>query len=219
MDLVCTPKSTISMMMTAYFVGVMLNCLYAHIPDRLGRRKSVIYGTGVSLIAQVLIMFFPSFGVRTFGFFVLGLSQIKLSQSYVWVSECVPMQSRAMAYTVINIVDASPMIVTCCWFLFVQREWFILNTIMLVVSFLAFGLAFICPESPRWLLVNGHREKSIETFNSIAAFNGSKTRLNINQRFTEEAMINLAKKKDLNQGVSLKSPLIAPVLMNQISLK
>jgi MFS family permease len=195
MDLVCTPKPVISMMMTFFFIGVILNSLYAHIPDRIGRRKSVIYGTGVSLVGQTIMVFCSNFTLRTLGFFILGLSQIKASQSYVWCSECVPLSSRSRVFTIINIFDASPMVVTCTWFMFVESDWYLLNLIMLSISYVAFALAFLCPESPRWLLVNGMKEQAIEAFNSIAASNGSQSRIPEDTIFNEEAQVEMTKKK------------------------
>ena len=51
MDLMCTPLTKISFMLTLYFVGSITGGLFAAIPDRIGRKKSVIYGMALSCLA------------------------------------------------------------------------------------------------------------------------------------------------------------------------
>ena len=51
MDLMCTPVTKISLMYSMYFVGNLAGGFLSVIPDRIGRKKSVIYGMGVGLAA------------------------------------------------------------------------------------------------------------------------------------------------------------------------
>ena len=95
MDLMCTPIANISFMYSMFFIGTISGALLVVIPDRIGRKKSVIYGMIVSIIAQVTMLLVPNILVRTLGFFVLGFSNLKNSQSYVWSSECVPLKKRS----------------------------------------------------------------------------------------------------------------------------
>ena len=90
MDLMCTPVTKVSLMFTMLFVGTIASGFLAVIPDRIGRRKSVIGGMAVSLASQIVMLFMPSLVARSICFFVLGFSNLKNSQSYVWASECVP---------------------------------------------------------------------------------------------------------------------------------
>ena len=53
----------------------------------------------------------------------MGLSQIKNSVTYVWLSECVPTELKPRAYTVINIIDAVPMAVFCAYVAYVDKSW------------------------------------------------------------------------------------------------
>ena len=100
------------------------------------------------------MLFVPSMYVRSAGFFLIGLSNLKNSQSYVWSSESVPFVNRPSAFTIINVVDCAPTLVTGLFYIFFSRNWFIIYAINIVFSISAFGLAFICPESPRWYLYN-----------------------------------------------------------------
>ena len=51
MDLMCTPITSISFMYSMLFIGTIAGGFLAAIPDRIGRKKSVIYGMGVSILA------------------------------------------------------------------------------------------------------------------------------------------------------------------------
>ena len=54
-----------------------------------------------------------------------------------------------------------------------------------MVSISAFFLAFVCPESPRWLLYNNRQDEAIEALNYIAKFNCSAERIPIDAIFQE----------------------------------
>ena len=149
----------------------------AMIPDRIGRKKSVIGGMAVSLAAQIVMLFLPSLLARSICFFVMGFANLKTSQSYVWASECVPFERRSRAFTIINVVDAFPTLVTGLFYLLVARDWFTIYAINVGVSVTALILAFICPESPRWLLYNNRKADAIEALNYMAKFNGSEARI------------------------------------------
>ena len=124
------------------------------IPDRIGRRKSVIGGMAVSIAAQTVMLFYSNMIIRAVCFFIMGFSNLKNSSAYVWSSECVPFDRRAKAFTIINIVDAMPTFITGLFYLLVARDWFTIYAINVAVSITALMLAFFCPESPRWLLYN-----------------------------------------------------------------
>ena len=52
-----------------------------------------------------------------------------------------------------------------------------MNLLSLSVSWLAFILCFVCPESPKWLLNNKLKTEAIEALNYIAWFNGIPNRI------------------------------------------
>ena len=79
MNLACMSKTKISFMIIFYFLGTILNGLFAHLPDSKGRKKSVIIGMAISVFAQTLIIFVNDYVYRSIGFFLLGMSQIKVS--------------------------------------------------------------------------------------------------------------------------------------------
>jgi len=165
MDLKCLTTASISLLITAYYVGFSVGGLLFGFPDKYGRKKSLIMGLGMSCVAQTVTIFVPNFWVRFAMFGLNGLSQIKNSVSYVWLSECTSQPYKSSAFTAINIVDALPMVITCLYFMFVSEQWVYLSTFFCAISYLALALAFICPESPRWLLVKGNSVAAIRTLN------------------------------------------------------
>ena len=116
--------------------------------------------------------------VRGLCFGVIGMcSTAKNSITYVWLSECVPKHYKSRAYTSINILDAVSIGVFCAYVSYIDQNWLTINLIVLGLAYVAVFLAFLCPESPRWLLVNGRREEAIRTLNYMAKFNGKSNRI------------------------------------------
>ena len=64
------------------------------------------------------------------------------------------------------------MVIFCAYMCFIGKDWFTVNLYAVGASYLALFLAFFCPESPRWYLVNGRIEEAIETLNYMGRFNG-----------------------------------------------
>ena len=91
-----------------------------------------------------------------------------------------------MSFTIINIVDASPMSVTCFWLYFVNKDIKIINEIVFYIVVTALMLVMILPESPRWLIINNRRTDTINTLNYIAKWNWSKRRIPKDAVFEEQ---------------------------------
>ena len=122
-------------------------------------------------------------------FFGMGLSQIKNSVSYVWASECVPLPQKSLSFTIINLIDALPMAVLCLYFLFISKDWYYINFYVTLTGYVALMFAFICPESPRWLLVNGKSKEAIKVLNYMSKFNGNLERIPNNTQFVEDPTV------------------------------
>ena len=123
MDLMCTPEATVSIMLTMYFVGTLITGFLAPLPDRFGRKTSVIAGLFLSTVCQTIMLFVPSLAVRSVCFFFLGMANLKNSSSYVWLSEVVPFERRSCAFTIINIADAVTGLVAGLYYVLISRNY------------------------------------------------------------------------------------------------
>ena len=171
MDLMCMTPARIGIMISAYYVGFACGGVFCTFPDRYGRKFSCMFGLAMSTVSQTLMIASSNFWVRFAMFFLSGFSQIKNSVSYVWLSECTSGPYKPSAFTYISAFDALPMILTCLMYLFVSKNWLHLPLIFCILSFTATVLAYFCPESPRWLLVNGRSQEAIAQLNKIASMN------------------------------------------------
>ena len=177
MDLMCVAPAAIGMMYTWYFIGTLVGVVYTLVPDKIGRKKSVMAGLILSTIAQTIMLFVSNMNVRSVCFFLMGFSNIKISQSYVWLSETVPKDGRAGAITIIGVADAITGLIAGMYYILISRDWFPLYMFITGLSYLAIALAFIMPESPRWLLVSGRTREGIKAINYIAWMNRSTVRI------------------------------------------
>lgn len=162
MDLMCVSVAKIGIMISAYYVGFAIGGVFFTWPDKYGRKFSCIFGLALSAVSQTVMIASSNFWVRFAMFFLSGLSQIKNSCSYVWLSECTSKDYKPKAFTYINIVDALPIVLMCVWFKYINKYWLYLPLLFTVLCYIAIIFAFFCPESPRWLLVNGKSKEAIE---------------------------------------------------------
>ena len=153
MDLLCVTSASIGLMITAYYIGFVVGGFFCTFPDTYGRKKSCMLGLFMASTAMTVIIVSPNYWVRFAMFFLLGLSQIKNSVCYVWLSECTSKPHKASSFTYINMYDALTIVLTCAHFLFISKNWINVPLFFCGLSWLAFLLAFCCPESPRWHLV------------------------------------------------------------------
>ena len=88
MDMMCMSAGTIASMLTAFYIGYAIGGVFFPMPDKYGRKLSLIFGLLLSCISQTCMILIPNFWVRFAMFGLSGLSQIKISVAYVWLSEC-----------------------------------------------------------------------------------------------------------------------------------
>lgn len=155
MDLMCMAKNTINLIPVMYFIGFGVGGLLSFpVLDKIGRLKSHWIFSTIHMLAQIVVVFVPTFSARMAGFTVMGLMMAKNSLCYTWLFEFMLKDHKSLASTAMNMMD----FLTCCiggiFFLFGSQ-----NVQDLLVGFLSvhiFGyivVTAICPESPKWLLL------------------------------------------------------------------
>jgi len=78
------------------------------------------------------------------------------------------------------------MAVQSIYFLFISRNWFWLPLFFTLLSYAATVMITICPESPRWHLVNGRSHDGIRALNRIAQMNLTDERIAEDTIFVED---------------------------------
>ena len=179
MDLVCTSKirtnSMISFMYVAFGVAGIL--LFA-MPDRRGRKFTMVLFYAIHLAAQYLILFYPDFWARLLGLVLYGVAQLKQSVVYVWATELAPSKNSTSVTVSLTCFDSGSLAFICIYFMFISKDWFPLMLFMTGLSTVAFlFMAFALPESPIWLINNGQTKEAVDVFNYIGKWNGVSKRL------------------------------------------
>lgn len=117
----------------------------------------------------------PNYWIRMTAFAIMGFSQLKNSVCYTWLFTLVHTSNKQSVCTFLNAFDTLTLCVTCCYFVFVSREWFYLYFTMTLLGTLSFAVMIFCiPESPKWLLLNDQSQEAINSFNFISKINCSK---------------------------------------------
>ena len=99
------------------------------------------------------------------------------------------------------------MAVFCAYVSYIDKNWFSINIYATAISYIAFFMAFFCPESPRWYLVNGNREKAIETLNYMRKINGGKVSIPLDAQFVEDPNIFANAGDNTNRSIALVTPI------------
>lgn len=175
MDLVCANKVQTNFMISAQYIAYGLAGIFLFaMPDRLGRKPTMVINYGMHLFAQYLILLDPSYTARLIGLIIYGLAQLKQSVVYVWMAELVPSTHTTPVTVSLTSFDAGSIGIICTYFLLISRDWFPLMLFMTALSTLAFiAIIFFLPESPSWLLSKGRIADAVQVFNYIGRVNGS----------------------------------------------
>ena len=93
-------------------------------PDKLGRKLTMVLNYGVHLVAQYVILLNPSYTARLIGLIFYGLAQLKQSVVYVWMAELVPARNSTSVTVSLTSFDAGSLGIICLYFLLVSPDWF-----------------------------------------------------------------------------------------------
>ena len=74
MDLVCMAPATIGLMITAYYIFFAVGGAGFNLPEKYGRKYSVIASMFVSLVSMTVMIYSPNYYARMAAFAGMGLS-------------------------------------------------------------------------------------------------------------------------------------------------
>ena len=124
MDLVCKTPLQIAMLASAYFVGYCIGGSMFFLPDKIGRKTSIIFSLTLSMLAETIMIFASGYYTRMACFFFMGLFQLHNSTSYQWLYESVSKSYKPTAITIINSVYALPQPIMCLYVMYIGKDWF-----------------------------------------------------------------------------------------------
>lgn len=187
MGLECTPIQKVYLFAVCYYVTFAIGgFLTFPVIDKLGRRKtSYIFGLG-NIFAVTIIMFCPTYTARVVGYCMLGFTMPqKNSLTYAWLFELMNQRYKVMANTCLNMTDFATMLATGIYFMSTPN-WFPLFMTFYVLAAVGFvGVILFCPESPKWLLLQGRQKEAIRVLNYMASVNRMPDRISEDTEFIE----------------------------------
>ena len=190
MGLICTPLTKLNLFYISYFIGYGLGGLFSFpIMDKISRRSAnLIFGSS-HVLAQAIIIFLPNYSARLLGYTLMGLMCAKNSVCFTWLFELVNKDHKSYASCAVSMLEFATGIIGGAYFLFVSRDWAPLVKVWFYIALACFVLlSTFCPESPKWLLLQGRVKEAIDSLNYIAKFNGSEERISYDTKFVESAV-------------------------------
>jgi len=139
--------------------------------DHLGRRGTLLYASAAFIMGALVMALAPGFTVLVFGRVVVGLSVGASSMVVpIYIAEAAPPSIRGqlvmlqIVMTVFGQVSAS---LVDCALADVLGGWRWMLGLGGVPALLMVGGLCVLPESPRWLVQQGHRERALAVLRAI----------------------------------------------------
>jgi len=82
MGLHCKTPAQIAYLVSVYFIGYVVGTCFYFLPDKIGRKKSIIGSLSLNLISEAVMLWSSNYYVRMAGFFFQGMFMLQNSTSY-----------------------------------------------------------------------------------------------------------------------------------------
>ena len=136
------------------------------IPDAYGRKKTLLWSFGGSLLFQLRMVVFPNYWIRNLCYFGLAMMNVKNGCAFAWLFETSGTKNKQFVSTLVNAYDRSTLFCFGFVVLFVQRWWAAVALWYLILGILAWlTILLLIPESPNWLMINNRNDEAIDNLN------------------------------------------------------
>jgi MFS family permease len=171
-DLVCNRSYLASLAQTVTMLGILFgNMLFGYLSDRFGRRNPIICAVMLQVISGTAAAFTPWFIVFLVLRFLAALATGgTMVISFVLIMELVGLEWR----TTLGILYQIPfnlghlLLPLIAFFL---RDWRYYQVAISMPAIILISYYWVLPESPRWLLTTGKKEKAIKVLEKAAHYN------------------------------------------------
>lgn len=196
MNLRCVELWQIGLFGSMFFIGhVTGSTLLSEYGDTIGRVPMIRLGQGLSFLSYAVITFITR-DIRCVycAMFIFGmLSCCRGNLSFIYGQEIVANDKQNIGGCIFNLFDATVLIYSSLFMMFISVDWFYLHTIFTLLSGASFLIFCFLPESPKYLVQAEEFERAFEAYNNIAIFNGTPEKQlsrSANHRFLEERSID-----------------------------
>ncbi|XP_071525041.1 solute carrier family 22 member 6-like isoform X1 [Panulirus ornatus] len=222
--MVCERESLRPLFQMVYTCGNILGCFICGLlGDRLGRKRTLLLGTLISLPSIMVIVFLPWYSVVLAARFATGIANLIIYfASYTLFVESIPPRNRSTFSILINIMQSVAII--CFGAVgYMVRSWRRLLLVSSVQICIAPPLILLLKESPRWLIQKGRWEEAISVLEKAAilnrsdqsAFQASLAKLQMNdiRNMASGDEVTTEKQEDQTLWQALKFPVMRAIIL------
>lgn len=158
-----------------FFIGhVIGSTLLSEYGDTIGRIPMLRFGQGISTLCYFIIVFFSRnvYVIYSLMFIFGMLSCCRSNLAFIYGQEILAETQQTTGGCIFNLFDATILIFSSCFLIFVSENWFDLHAVFCGFSLLAFIIFCFMPESPKYLVQRENYDKAIEAYNFMAKFAG-----------------------------------------------
>ncbi len=178
-DLVCDRAYLSATAQSLFFAASLVGALIAGpATDRLGRKTIFLASLNIAGAADLVCIFAPTVAVWICARCVAGAASIAVNlATNVYRTEIVGGRWRSLTPAFFAAVPAQVGHALLGLVAFLAPNAFVLHLVMAGMGLVSFPLWWLMPESPRWLLVRGQKEKALTVIRRAAAINGKRNDL------------------------------------------
>lgn len=173
----CEKASSLGLMGTYYFLGIVLSFLiWIKSSDTWGRKPIVLLGSILQLCGYAGILFFPfTLTLQYLFFFALGLGTVvSISTSYNYLNEFLPNHAKIAFSTLFLAFQILPSLVMPVFLGIIDEDVYPVLLIGFGCSIAGLVLTSLSiPESPQYLFAMEKFLECQESLNAISRFNGA----------------------------------------------
>ncbi|XP_068185755.1 organic cation/carnitine transporter 2-like isoform X2 [Antennarius striatus] len=172
-NLVCSDQWKQPLTSLVYILGGLCGCFVSgQISDRIGRKPVLFGGTALLTIFSIAVAFAPSWPVCVALFFMLGLGQITIYvTAFVMGSELLIGWARVMFSNLCLPLFYAGSTLLLPGTAYLVTNWRHLSLVLAIPGIACIPLWWAIPESPRWLVSNGHLREAERVLRSAAVQN------------------------------------------------
>ena len=174
LDLTCKDSYQIGLIGSSYFIGFAVSALFVPVlADKYGRKHLYMGCYLLQLACYILIFFSTKIEVTIFAYAVVGIcASGRVSIGTMYLNEFLPMKHQSIVTTLLNVGDASTMILQCLYYLIISNNWLYLHLVGIICGIILIYPLWKIPESPKYLYAKKHFDQSRQVLAHIAKMNG-----------------------------------------------